>query len=165
VAAPTPPPPVFNSPYDTGTPPPTFFFSGTGGISQSGSQSGGLAFSSGNGGQVGAGDAAQLNNGQMNNVSNPRAAGELDDALSGPVHESLVDALMSVGAFADAETYGDTSNDDEKKKDQDEQIVGDGGVVEIGGGTVKQIPLSSAPKPLQDALGSGVMHGLQPAGH
>ena len=164
VAAPTPPPPVFTNPYNGGQPP-AYFFSGNGDFSQSGSQSGGLAFSSGNGGQVGAGDAAQLNNGQMNNVSNPHASGELNDALSGAVHDSLVDALTSVGAFADSETYGDTSDDEKKKKDSDEQIIGDGGVVEIGDGGVKQIPLSSAPKPLQDALGSGVMHGLQPAGH
>jgi hypothetical protein len=183
VSAPIQGSPVYDpTPITFQTPPFTLF--GTGNVGQTGQQTGGLAYSSGSGGQVGAGDAAQLNNGQMNNVSNPRAAGTLDSALSGAVHETLEDALLAVGAFADSSTYGDTStgdssgggSDDNKKnknKNQgaytntpsNEQVIGPGGVVEMGGNGVQQIPPGSAPPQLQNALGNGVLQGLQPAGH
>ena len=139
-----------------------FSTSGNGVFTQTTADSGDLADFYGNSGQIGANDAAQLNNGEMNNVSDPAAAGALDQALSTAVHNTLLSALSDVNVVVDADATGaqkaeTTSNG---------KLLGDGDVVEIGGGNVKQIPLNKAPKPLQNALGNGVRNGLQPgAGH
>jgi filamentous hemagglutinin family protein len=141
-----------------------FGFAGSGDFSEDPAQFGGLAFASGGGGQVAAGDTAQLNGGHMDNVSNPHASGVLDTALSFEVHDTLQQALVSVGALADSYD-GNSADTTSLATSGDTEMVGDGDVVEIGDGKVKKIPLSSAPQPLRDALGGGVMQGLQPAGH
>jgi filamentous hemagglutinin family protein len=142
--------------------PQTFGFADSGDFDQSQALFNGLAFASGNNGPIAAGDAAQLNGGHMDNVSNPAASGALDTALSLEVHENLQEALVSVGELADSYDEDSTTS---SVSGGSTEMVGDGDVVEIGDGNVKKIPLSSAPKPLRDALGSGVMQGLQPVGH
>ena len=89
---------------DTGgnqsTPPP-FSFQGTGISRQYGGLEGGLADSSGNGGQITSGDTAQLGNGELNNVNNPQAAGTINQALGPIVYANLADALKALGDWAD----------------------------------------------------------------
>lgn len=140
-----------------------FAFTGLGDLSQGQALGGGLAFASGSSGQVVAGDAAQLNGGQMNNVTNPAASGALDAALSLAVHDNLEQALASVGGLSD--TYDDNGTDTAGDSSDETETVGVGDVVEIGGGNVKRIPLSSAPRPLRDALDNGILQVLRPAGH
>jgi filamentous hemagglutinin family protein len=147
------------------TQPPPFTFTGDGVVDQGATQTGGLADSSGNGGQVGSGDAVQLNNGQMNTVTNPAAAGALDSALSFAVHNTLADAMKGLDDWVDTETSGDDT-DSTAQDNSGEKIIDSGGVVEIDSGGVKSIPLSDAPQSLQNALGDGVLGGLQSkAGH
>jgi hypothetical protein len=115
---------------------------------------------SGNGGDVGAGDVAQINNGGVNNVTNPVAEGALNQALGPAVHASLVEALQSSVDWTSTDTTGPapaaaTAGDD------GETILSGGDVVSIQDEKVKSIPLSQAPQPLQDALGNGVMNGLK----
>ena len=148
-----------------GIQPPPFTFIGSGQISQGPTETGGMADSTGNGGQVGSGDAVQFNGGEMNNVANPHAAGALDAALSFAVHNTLDDAMKALGDWADAdsvttgETYGASPTDG------DTTMVDGGGVVEIDSTGVKHIPLKDAPKQLQKAM-SDTMGGLQHgAGH
>jgi hypothetical protein len=144
-------------PSATGTlgnvvPPPPFNFTGNGASGLIGQQDGGFANSSSNGGQVGAGDAAQLNNGGLNNVANPQAAGVLNQALGPVVFHNLADALAALGDWTAADLPGPGGNN--AGGDQ-ETILSGGDVVEIGDNTVKSIPLSQAPKPLRDAMGGG----------
>ena len=142
-----------NSPFST---------SGTGIFTQTTADSGDLADFYGNSGQIGANDAAQLNNGELNNVTDPAAAGALDQALSVGVHNTLLAAMNDVQVVTDS----NAADQDKKKTAGNGQLLGGGDVVEISAGTVKQIPASQAPPPLKNALGNGVKNGLQPgAGH
>jgi hypothetical protein len=121
-----------------------------------------LADSSGSGGQVGAGDAAQLGGGGLNNVANPQAAGALNQALSPIVFQNLSDALVTLGDWADA---SGPSGDNTAPGDQ-ETILSGGDVVEIGDNGVKTIPLGQAPPQLQKAMGGDVLNGVSAgAGH
>ncbi len=133
-------------------------FSFTGGASNStGGPSGGLAGSSGNGGNIGAGDGAQLGGG-YNNIQNPVAAGALDVALGATVHNALNSALAAFGDWTDTDyNPGDQGN---AGGGNGETEVGSGDVVEIGNNQVKTIPLSQAPAPLKNALGNGVRNNL-----
>jgi filamentous hemagglutinin family protein len=79
----------------TSQPQPTFAFSGIGSSGAEGDS--GLASSSGNSGQVGSGDAAQLSGGQLNNVANPLASSVLDLALGPVVYQGLAAALKDLG--------------------------------------------------------------------
>ena len=90
----------------TGTSDEPFTFVGNGTSDGTGQQEGGLADSSGNSGQVGHGDAAQLSNGELNNVANPQATGALNLALGPAVFHNLSDALQDVGGVTDAADAG-----------------------------------------------------------
>jgi filamentous hemagglutinin family protein len=147
-----------------GTPPP-FSFNGTGATGTVGADgSGGLADSSGNAGSVGAGDGASLGGGELNNISNPAASGALNLALGPAVHNALLEALGQVADWSDngsGDTTDDSTTDDHKHKHAAETDLDSGDVVEIGGSAgVKSIPLSQAPKPLQQALGNNVLGGM-----
>ena len=85
--------------------PPPFSFQGNGTSTPPSQQGSGLANSSGNSGQVGTGDVAQLGNGQLNNVANPQAAGELNQALGPVVFNNLTNALQTLTGLTDT---GDT---------------------------------------------------------
>ncbi len=139
-----------------------FGFAGSGDFSQTGAALDGLAFASGSGGPIAAGDAAQLNSGQMNNVSNPAAAGALEASLSPAVHDTLQEALVAVSGVYDS--YDDSAEGTTDPTGGATEL-GNGDVVEIDDGNVKKIPLSSAPQPLRDALSGTALRGLQPAGH
>jgi len=152
--------PQTNPPNDQGNsnPPPPPNFQGDGTTGQTGQQNGGLANSSSNGGQVGPGDAAQLNNGGLNNVNNPDASGFLGQALSPLVFQGLQDALSNWGDWNPADIPEDTTGGN------GETILNSGDVVEIGDKGVKNIPLSQAPKQLQNALGGSVLNGIPSGG-
>ena len=160
----TPQPPPITPPTDPIAGPPEeqppFSFAGDGTTGQTGTGSGGLADSSGSSGKVGPGDTVQLNNGELNNASNPAAAGALNQALSPFVYETLSNAMK--GDFTDNDPPVDKSKDKRTADNGGEKVLGSGDVVEIGNDGVKNIPLSSAPKPLQTALGNGMLNGLQP---
>ncbi len=148
---------------DTGTmgnapPPPPFSFTGNDIGAETGQQGGGdLASSSGNGGQVGSGDSVQLGGGQVNNMGNAQASGALNQALGPAVYHSLVDALAMIGDWdAPAESGTDTG----ATGGDQETILSGGDVVEIGDNHVKQIPLSQAPKQLQNAMSGDVRKGM-----
>jgi filamentous hemagglutinin family protein len=163
---PQPTPPVLLPP-GSGTlgstpPPPPISFTGNGTSGLTGQQDGGLANSSSNGGQVGSGDAAQIGNGGVNNVTNPQAAGALNQALGPVVFHNLQDALKDLGDFAAADLPG-SSDDNTAGGGGQETILSGGEVAEIGGKGVKNIPLAQAPPQLQNALGGGVLSGM-PAG-
>jgi filamentous hemagglutinin family protein len=147
-----------------GSQPAPLSFNGNGTASQSSGAEGGLADSSGNGGQVASGDAAQLNSGQLNNVSSAAASGALNMALGPAVHTELLNALTTLGDWSGvADTGDDTAT--AGSGDQETTLSG-GDVVEItGNGDVKSIPLSAAPKSLQNAMGNGVLNGLPGNGH
>jgi filamentous hemagglutinin family protein len=136
-----------------------FSFDGTGSSGQTGAGNGGLANSSGNAGSVGSGDAAQLGNGELNNVNNPAASGALNLALGPGVRSALFEALA---------VWGDTdvgpSVDNSTTTDSDETTLGSGDVVVIDDSKVKTIPLSQAPKSLQNALSNGVLGGMPSGG-
>jgi hypothetical protein len=154
----TPPPPPANS----NPPPPAY--AGNGSAAQTGQQGSGFADSSGNGGQVAAGDTAQLNDGQLNTATNPAAAGALTEALGPAVHTALVDALGSLGDFTvDSDPAPDNGTevaDHHLKKHTGETTLHGGEVVSIGGDGVKNIPLNQAPKSLRDALADSALHGV-----
>ena len=131
---------------------------GNGIFTQTAGDSSDLANFYGNSGLIGADDTAQLNNGELNNVTSPEASSALDLALSSAVRGSLADALRDVNLVEDtnpADQAGDPG-------DVHQQVVDSGDVVVIGGGQVKHIPADQAPQPLKDALGNGVMNGLRP---
>ncbi len=84
-----------------GSPPPPFSFAGTGFSQLLGQEDGGLANAASNSAQVGTGDAAQLNGGQLNSVANPQASDTLNEALGPIVYQNLADALKDIGDWAD----------------------------------------------------------------
>jgi hypothetical protein len=134
----------------------------------SGSQSGNLASSSGNGGLVGSGDAAQLGGGQLNNISNPAASGVLNQALGPIVYHSLADALNMVGDMTDYESSspGDSSTAASGHGDSDETILGADDVAVIGSNGVQNIDPSKAPSKLRKAMSSDVRKAMNGgAGH
>ena len=153
----TPPPP----PADSNPPPPAY--AGNGSAAQTGQQGSGFANSSGNGGQVAAGDTAQLNDGQLNNATNPAAAGALTEALGPAVQSALTNALSSLGDFTvDSDPAPDNGTevaDHHPKKHAGETTLHGGEVVSIGGDGVRNIPLNQAPKSLRDALADSALHG------
>jgi filamentous hemagglutinin family protein len=141
----------------SGVTPPPFDFAGSGEAQQNGQEDGGLANSTGNSGQVANGDTAQLGNGQLNNVANPQAAGELNQALGPIVYQSLADALQNVGDWAGA---GQGAADDTAGDDSGETILGVGDVAEMGSNGVQSIPLSKAPSQLRHAMSDDVRKGM-----
>jgi filamentous hemagglutinin family protein len=141
-----------------GTQPPPFSFTGTGVSQLLGQLDGGLANSASNSGQVGSGDIAQLNNGQYSNVSNPKAANVLNEALGPIVYSNMADALRSLGDWADVP---DSASDTASSSDG-ETILTVGDVAEMTGTKVKAIPLSKAPEELQNAMKDD---SLKNAGH
>jgi len=142
--------------------PPPFSFQGNGTSTPPSQQGSGLANSSGNSGQVGTGDVAQLGNGQLNNVANPQAAGELNQALGPVVFNNLTNALQTLTGWTDT---GDTgAGDGTATGDDTETILTGGDVAEVGDNGTKKIPPSQAPPQLQQALGGNVLQGLG-AGH
>jgi len=143
-------------------PPPPFNFQGSGIASQIGQQDGGLANSSSNSGLVGSDDAAQLGNGQLNNVANPQAAGTLNLALGPVVYHNLSDALIAIGDWADVPPGPGSDN---STGGGDETILSGGDVVEIGNQGVKNIPLSQAPQQLKNAMSGDVRNGMSGTGH
>jgi hypothetical protein len=120
---------------------------------------GDLANTSGNDGQIGAGDAAQLGGGGLNNLQSPAASGALNLALSPAVFNLLNQAVTSLGDWTDT-SYAPTDDGQQGAGDNGETLLSGGDVVEIGGNTVKSIPLRQAPVPLQQALGNGVLDGM-----
>ena len=159
-----PPPGGFNTESDNSVFQPVNY-TGNGTTSQTGQQGGDLADTSGNGGTIGSGDAAQLNGGGLNNVSNPAAAGALNQALGAAVHDALANALQALGDYS-AANYDTSGGSGTGTGGTNEKILGGGDVVQIGGGGgVQSIPLNQAPQPLQNALGNGVRDGLSGAGH
>lgn len=157
------PQPVFPTvpPIDNngGPNPPPFSFTGDGTSGQTGTTTGGLADSSGNSGQIGTGDAAQLNGGQLNNVTDPAAAGTLNEALGPAVHNALADALKTIGDYND-----ETAGTGAASAGNGETILTGGDFGEIGGSDVQKIPASQAPPQLQNALGNGVLNNLPSGG-
>jgi hypothetical protein len=117
-------------------------------------QGGVLANSSGTSGDVGSGDVAQINNGGLNNVSSPAAAGALNQALGPEVRDALADALQADYGSLLGDTSGTTPGSDDQ-----ETILTGGDVVQIENNKVKSIPLSQAPQQLQDAMKNG-MNGM-----
>ena len=142
-------------------PPPHFNFQGSGIAAQIGQQEGGLANSSSNSGLVGSDDAAQLGNGQLNNVANPQAAGTLNMALGPVVYHNLSDALIAIGDWANVPPGPGTDN----SAGGGETILSGGDVVEIGNQGVKNIPLSQAPQQLKNAMSGDVLNGVPGTGH
>jgi 2C-methyl-D-erythritol 2,4-cyclodiphosphate synthase len=104
---------------------------------------------------------AQLNNGGLSNVSNPVAAGALNQALGPAVFTALTDALQAADNWADINTNALPTDTSAPAASGDETILGAGDVVSVQNHQVTNIPLSQAPEPLQEALGNGVMNGLQ----
>ena len=146
-------------------PPPPFNFTGNGTSDATGQQDGGLANSSGNSGQVGSGDAVQINNGGVNNVTNPQAAGALNQALSPGVQQNLANALNWANLTAvDAPGAG---RDTAAGGGAQETILTGGDVAEIGNKEgVKKIAPDQAPPQLQIAMNGGVLNGTPSgAGH
>jgi hypothetical protein len=162
VPQPTPPltPPPGSGTLGNAPPPPPISFAGAGTVGSTGDQNGGLADSSGNSGQVGSGDAAQLGGGQLNNVANPQAAGALNQALSPVVYHSLADALAALGDWAGADNSGPGGDN---AGGGQETILSGGDVVEIGDNGVKSIPANQAPPQLRNAMSGDVLNGM-PAG-
>ena len=119
---------------------------------------GGLANAAGNSGQVGAGDIAQLDNGQYNNVSNPQAADVLNQALGPIVYANLADALRALGDWADVPA----SANDTAAGSNGETILTGGDVAEMTATSAKKIPLSQAPEQMQNAMKD---NSLREAGH
>lgn len=169
VLTPQPTPPLTPpSGSDTGTignppPPPPFSFTGDGTSGQTGQQDGGLADSSSNGGQVGAGDAAQLGDGGLNNVANPQAAGALNQALGPIVFQNLTNALGMPGDWTGGNDSG-AGGGNAGGGDQ-ETILSGGDVAVIGDNGVKNIPPGQAPPQLQQAMSGDVLNGMSGAGH
>jgi len=126
-----------------------------------------LAGSTGNSSTVGSGDAAQLGDGGLDNVSSPAASGALNQALSPEVQGNLTAALNAAGDFgANIDGGAGAGTADNDPNTGGETTITSGGVVEIGSSGVQNIPLNQAPPALQVALGNGVLDGLQPgAGH
>ena len=139
---------------------PPFSFTGSPGGNSGGGNGGGWANTSGNGGQVGAGDAAQLGGGGLNNVQNPAAAGALNLALGPAVHNALNQALAWLGDWTDTNYNPADNGAGGAGGGNGETLLNGGDVVVIGGNGVKSIPLSQAPGPLQQALGNGVLNSL-----
>jgi filamentous hemagglutinin family protein len=82
-------------------------YTGDGISRQSGEWGSDLANSSGNGGSVGAGDTAQLTQGQIDNVTNPAVQSLLNEALSSFVHDSLNNAINAIGDVISSGTDDD----------------------------------------------------------
>jgi filamentous hemagglutinin family protein len=156
VVNPPPLPSFANTPTLAGLLPVSY----SGGLNQVGGGGGQLASASGNGGDIGSGDAAQINGGGVNNVSNPAAAGALNQALGPEVRNSLADALQDIGDWTQIDTNVTGPSSDGTDGGDQETILTGGDVVQIEDKKVKSIPLSKAPKQLQNALGNGVLNGL-----
>jgi len=165
--APQPPPPQSTLPGGGSLVPVSFTGSGIAG--QTGGVGGDLANSSGGSGSVASGDAAQMSQGELNNVTNPAASSALNDALSPLVFGTLTAALDSFGNEVSPGTGNTPEDNDPQKKhadNSDMQDLDSNDVVVIGGGGVKKIPLSQAPQQLQDALNNNTRSGLSNgAGH
>jgi filamentous hemagglutinin family protein len=138
-------------------------YSGNGSFGQTGQQGGSLANSSGNGGDISSGDAAQLHNGGINNVSNPAASGELNQALGPFVRTALFDALEAEGSadFTDNTPGSNNGHEGHGGGGNDKETILSGGdAAQIGGDKVENIPWNKIPKQLQDAMGKGVLKNL-----
>jgi hypothetical protein len=118
-----------------------------------------LADFSSSGGQVGAGDAASLGGGGLNNVNNPQAAGALNVALGPIVYHNLSDALKELGDWADVPP-GPSVND---AGGNQETLLGPDQWGEMDNKTSKNIPSDQVPQQLKNALGGNVLSGV-PAG-
>jgi filamentous hemagglutinin family protein len=153
--APQTPPPSNNNPtgpnFDNG--------SGNGNSNQTNNNTG-LANSSGSSGDVGSGDTAQLNDGELNNVSNPAASSALNQALSAVVLGNLTDALKDLGDYDASAGNGGGPAGTDVNGTPDEQNLGAGDVIEMGGGTVQNVPPDQIPQQLKDALGSDALNGV-----
>lgn len=147
---------------DEGSQPPPFSFVGTGLSTLEGQLEGGLADSASNSGQVGSGDTAQMNDGQLNSVANPQASGTLNEALGPIVYQNLADALKELGDWADVPD----SAEPETGENGGETILTGGDVAEMTSNGVKNIPLDQAPKALQKAMNVEILNGTGAgAGH
>ena len=161
------PPPV-SPPSGSGNlgyvpPPPLLTFTGSSTVGLPGPQNGGLADFSSSGGQVGAGDAASLGGGGLNNVNNPQASGALSMALGPVVYHNLADALKELGDWADVPSGPPVDN--AGGTDQ-ETILGPDQWGEMDKTTAKSIPSNQVPQQLKNALGGDVLHGVPGgAGH
>jgi len=165
--APQPPPPQSTLPGGGSLVPVSF--TGNGIAGQSGGVGGDLANSSGGSGSVGSGDAAQMSQGELNNVTNPAASSTLNDALSPLVFGTLTAALDTFGNEVSPGTDNGAPDDDQHKQHADDtnmRELDSNDVVVIGGSGVQKIPLSQAPQQLQDALNNNTRSGLSNgAGH
>jgi hypothetical protein len=148
----------------TATPPPVNMTGQVGTINQPVVTTTTFADSSGNSGQVGSGDVAQLNNGELNNVANPHATSALNEALGPVVYHTLSDALQAAGDFTDAYTTGATDDTAAAGAGDGETILTGGEVAEVSDDGAKKIPLSQAPVQLRNALAGDVLHGVA-SGH
>jgi hypothetical protein len=155
---PPPPPPDNNNPS---TPPVS---NGNGNANQTGNNGGQLANSSGSNGDVSSGDAAQLNDGQLNNVASPAASAALNQALSPAVEGNLLAALQ---AFGDLTTSNDIPGNggNNNANGASEQDVSNGGVVEIESGSVQNVPPDQVPQQLKDALNSSTLENVPTNSH
>jgi filamentous hemagglutinin family protein len=135
---------------------PPFSFQGTGVSQLLGQLEGGLANSASNSGQVGSGDIAQVNDGQLNNVTNPEAADALNLALGPIVYQNLADALRAEGDWANVP---DQTTDTVGTGDG-ETILSGGDVAEMSGSKVTNIPLSQAPEQLRNAMKGDLLKGV-----
>jgi hypothetical protein len=150
-------PPSEGEPVSNVLPPPLLAF-GTNGSSSdlTGSQNGELAAFSSSGGQVGAGDAAQLGANGLGNVANPVASGELNVALGPVVYHNLADALKELGDWANVPP-GPAVND---AGGGEETILGPDQWGEMDKKTAKNIPQDQVPQQLKNALGGDVLNGM-----
>jgi filamentous hemagglutinin family protein len=146
---------------------------GNGNSNQTGNNGGQLANSSGSTGDVGSGDAAQLNDGQLNNVSNPAATAALNQALGAVVQGNLTSALNDLADYGAADTTGGPGDNGDATGGNgngsghghtngttNEQDVTGGGFVEIGGGGVQNVPANKVPAQLQDALSNNALQAV-----
>ena len=101
----------------------------------------------------------QVNNGGVNNVSSPQAAGALSQALSPATQQSLSSALNWV-TTTDTNVPGAASDTADNGGGGDQETILSGGdVVEIGKKGVKKIAPDQAPSQLQIAMNGDVLNG------
>jgi len=144
-------------------PAPSFNFQSNGPAGPGGAGTDAFASSSSNSSLVGAGDAAQLGGGGVNNTGNPAASSALNLALSPAVYQSLSSALAALGDWSDVPP--EPADQPGNAGGGEETLLNGGDVVVIGGQGVKSIPLSQAPKQLQDALSGNALKAASGSGH
>jgi len=141
-------------------PPPLLSFVGNGLSVLPGPQNGSFANFSSIGGQVGAGDAAQIGADGLNNVASPEASGELNLALGTVAYHNLSDALKALGDWANVPPGPAVNNAGGANQ---ETILGPDQWGEMDKKTAKNIPSDQVPPQLKNALGDNVLKSV-PAG-